>query len=163
MRLEKCYVCSSTVYPGHGTVFVRNDAKIFRFCRSKCRKNFEMRRNPRKLKWTKAFRKARGKEMVVDSTFDFERQRNAVAKYDRELMSKTLRIMNRVQEIQTKREKQFFKNRMRIKATLEKKDAIRELEQNIDLIEPAVVRQKRLVKAKTAEKAKASETRMQME
>ncbi|KAJ8904257.1 hypothetical protein NDN08_000781 [Rhodosorus marinus] len=137
--------------------------QIFRFCRSKCRKNFEMRRNPRKLKWTKAFRKARGKEMVVDSTFDFERQRNAAAKYDRELMSKTLKIMNRVQEIRTKREKQFFKNRMRIKATLEKKDAIRELEQNIDLIEPAVVRQKRLVKAKAAEKAQAKETRMQME
>mmetsp|Transcript_33924 Transcript_33924/g.133115 ORF Transcript_33924/g.133115 Transcript_33924/m.133115 type:complete len:123 (+) Transcript_33924:561-929(+) len=122
-----------------------------------------MRRNPRKLKWTKAFRKARGKEMVVDSTFDFERQRNAATKYDRELMSKTLKIMNRVQEIRTKREKQFFKNRMRIKVALEKKDAIRELEQNIDLIEPAVVRQKRLVKAKTAEKAKAKETRMQMD
>jgi len=78
-------------------------------------------------------------------------------------MSKTLKIMNRVQEIRTKREKQFFKNRMRIKVALEKKDAIRELEQNIDLIEPAVVRQKRLVKAKTAEKAKAKETRMQMD
>ncbi|KAK9246828.1 ribosomal protein L24e-domain-containing protein [Lipomyces tetrasporus] len=113
MRINSCHFCSSPVYSGHGIMFVRNDAKEFRFCRSKCHKNFKMKRNPRKVRWTKAFRKSAGKEMVVDSTLTFAARRNVPVRYNRELVAVTLKTMQRVAEIRAKRERAFYKNRMR--------------------------------------------------
>lgn len=113
MRVYSCHFCSSPCYPGHGIMFVRNDAKEFRFCRSKCHKNFKQRRNPRKLRWTKAFRKAAGKELAVDSTLAFAQRRNVPVRYNRELVATTLRAMARVEEIRQRRERAFYKNRMR--------------------------------------------------
>lgn len=113
MRIYQCHFCSSPVYPGHGIMFVRNDAKEFRFCRSKCHKSFKQRRNPRKLKWTKAFRKAAGKELAVDSTLTFAQRRNVPVRYNRELVATTLKAMSRIEEIRVKRERAFYKNRMR--------------------------------------------------
>ncbi|KAI3637228.1 hypothetical protein MIR68_001660 [Amoeboaphelidium protococcarum] len=136
MRLEKCYFCSSTIYPGHGMMFVRNDSKVFRFCRRKCHKNFKMKRNPRKVKWTKAFRKAAGKDMVVDSTFEFEKRRNIPVRYDREQMQTTLVAMKRVLEVREARQSQFIKNRLRPIGTNQKEfQANKELiKDGIDLI-----------------------------
>ena len=113
MRIYQCHFCSSPCYPGHGIMFVRNDAKEFRFCRSKCHKSFKQRRNPRKLKWTKAFRKAAGKELAVDSTLTFAQRRNVPVRYNRELVVTTLKAMARIEEIRTRRERAFYKNRMK--------------------------------------------------
>lgn len=71
-----------------------------------------MKRNPRKLKWTKAFRKAAGKEMVVDTSLTFAARRNIPTRYSRDLVAKTLTAMSRVEEIRRKRERVFYKNRM---------------------------------------------------
>lgn len=71
-----------------------------------------MKRNPRKLKWTKAFRRAAGKEMTVDSTLAFGAKRNVPVRYDRDLVAKTLKAMERVNEIRTRRERVFYKRRM---------------------------------------------------
>lgn len=92
---------------------MRNDARVFRFCRSKCHKNFKMKRNPRKLGWTKAFRRAHGKEMVVDSTLALQAKRNVPVRYNRETVANTLAAMQRISEIRERRERRFYKERMR--------------------------------------------------
>merc|ERR1711915_648987 len=134
MRVEKCYFCSGPVYPGHGVMFVRNDCKSFRFCRSKCHKNFKKKRNPRKTRWTKAFRKASGKELTVDNSLEFEKRRNIPVKYNRELWQKTVEAMKRVEEIKQKRQARFIMNRLKKGKQLEKEEAINEVKKNIHLI-----------------------------
>lgn len=85
-----------------------------------------MKRNPRKVSWTKIHRSAHGKEMVVvcivwdhailpnhvvdcrilqDSTLEFEKRRNVPIRYDRDLVNFTIKAANRVAEIRNKRER----------------------------------------------------------
>lgn len=104
MRLEKCSFCSKNVLPGHGTTFVRNDAKIFHFCSSRCNKHFKAKRNPRKVKWTKAYRRLSNKDLAVDTTFEFEKRRNRPVRYNRDLYEKTVTAMKRIRQIQVDRE-----------------------------------------------------------
>jgi len=73
---------------------------------------FFLERNPRKLKWTKSFRKAAGKEMTVDSTLTFAARRNVPVRYNRDLLQTTLKAMERVTEIRQRRERVFYRKRM---------------------------------------------------
>ncbi|CAN8011464.1 probable ribosome biogenesis protein RLP24 [Ixodes scapularis] len=134
MRIEKCYFCSSNIYPGHGIQFVRNDCKIFKFCRSKCHKLFKKKRNPRKTRWTKAFRKAAGKELTVDPAFEFEKRRNVPVKYNRELWQNTVKAIQRVEEIKAKRQGHFIMNRLMKGKELDKQKDIKEVQRDLCLI-----------------------------
>lgn len=71
-----------------------------------------MKRNPRKLGWTKAFRRAHGKEMTVDSTLAFAARRNIPVRYNRDLVENTVKAMERIEEIKAKRQRVFYKKRM---------------------------------------------------
>ncbi|KAK9771078.1 putative Ribosomal protein L24e [Seiridium cardinale] len=82
-----------------------------------------MKRNPRKLAWTKAFRKSAGKEMTVDSSLQLEARRNVPVRYNRDLVQKTLKAMERIQEIRSKRERVFYRRRMAGKRARELADA----------------------------------------
>ena len=86
---------------------------MFRFCRSKCHKNFKMKRNPRKVKWTKAYRVLHGKDTATDSVFQFERRRNRPERYDRNVTQSTLRAMKKVEEVRVRRAERFYENRMK--------------------------------------------------
>lgn len=124
MRIEKCYFCSGPIYPGHGTVFVRNDAKMFRFCRSKCHRLFKAKKNPKKIRWTKAFRKTHGKELTVDPVLNFEKQKDEAIRYNRNVWVDTIQAMEKIEEIKSKREARFYDRRMKA-ATETRNDQIK--------------------------------------
>ncbi|GMH39513.1 hypothetical protein BSKO_07411 [Bryopsis sp. KO-2023] len=134
MRLEKCWFCSSTCYPGKGITFVRNDATIFRFCRSKCHNSFKNKRNPRRRWWTKTCRKLRGKELAEDTTFEMERKRNRPEKYNRVLMQKTVKAMKRVTDIRSRRQDAFFEARMKEAKKTNRTKLRQEIEKDIRLV-----------------------------
>ena len=144
MRIQKCYFCSAPIYPGHGMIFVRNDCKIFRFCRSKCHNNFKLRRNPRRTRWTKAFRWSRKKELTNDNILNIEKKRNIPVRYNRELMAQTIKAINRVNQIKILRDKRYYKSRMKGVESIHTKIKKVKIRKNLHLVlAPVAVKDKR--------------------
>ena len=69
--------------------------------------------------------------MSVDSTFDMEKKRNRVQKYDREKMATTLKVMKKVQKVREQREQRFYERRMKVKKQQEKTQNKVEIKQKI--------------------------------
>ncbi|KAG5317252.1 RLP24 protein, partial [Pseudoatta argentina] len=151
MRIETCYFCSSRIFPGHGIQFVRNDCKIFKFCRSKCHAAFKKKKNPRKVKWTKAYRKTVGKDLAVDPSFEFEKRRNVPVKYNRELWSKSIEAMKKVEIIRQRRQNLHIMQRLRKGKELEQERDIKEVQRDLSLIRSPAAGLKQRKKQEEAE------------
>lgn len=93
------------------------------------------KRNPRKVCWTKAFRKAAGKELAVDPVFEMEKRRHVPLKYDREIWKTTVDAMKSVEEMHKKRNVSFIHARMIKVKVLKKAMDVKEVEKNYSLIE----------------------------
>merc|ERR1711946_108252 len=106
-------------------------------------------------RWTKAFRKAAGKDLAVDPAFELEKRRNVPVKYERELWEKTLGAMKRVDEIKVRRQNQHILNRLKKGKEVRKMADIKEVQKNINLIRPPAAALKR---KRQAEKGKVQVT-----
>lgn len=128
--------------------------QIFKFCRSKCHKAFKKRKNPRKCKWTKAYRKTAGKELTVDPSFEFEKRRNVPIKYRRELWEKTVEAIKRVNVIKEKRSGLYVMERLRKGREKEIEMDVKDVQKNITLIRsPAAGLKERQAKEKAQQEA----------
>ena len=95
---------------------------------------FKHKKNPRKTRWTKAFRKAAGKELTVDASFQFEKKRNTPVKYDRQLWSDTVKAIKRIEEIKQKRQANYVMKRLRRGRVFERERDLKEVKRDLALI-----------------------------
>ena len=164
MRVEKCYFCGSPIYPAHGIQFMRNDCKIFKFCRSKCHRHFKAKHDPKKMRWTKAHRKIHGKELMYDKTLEFAKRKEEPIRYDRNLYIKTIAAMQRVDKIKKQRDRIFWKNRMKMAKENNRKAVLNTLKKHVDLIENEDVKgriRNRIVEDRQRQKKIVKKTELQ--
>merc|ERR1711976_990678 len=65
------------------------------------------------MKWTKAWRKTHGKELMYDSTLEFEKKREEPVRYNRDLYIKTVQAIGKIEQIKMAREKRFKNARIK--------------------------------------------------
>lgn len=59
--MVKCSFCGKEIEPGTGSQMIKNDGTVLYFHNRKCRVHFlELRRDPKHIKWTEAFRARKG-------------------------------------------------------------------------------------------------------
>lgn len=84
-----------------------------------------------------------GKELTVDPCFEFEKRRNVPIKYDREMWTKTIDAIKRINEIKERRERHYVMERLRKGTQREIHNDIRDVQKNIALIRaPEGIRKK---------------------
>lgn len=81
-----------------------------------------------------AYRKAAGKELTVDPSFEFEKRRNVPVKYSRELWTKTVTAIEKINEIRERRERHFVMTRLRKGTERDIHNDIRDVQKNMSLI-----------------------------
>lgn len=137
--------------------------QIFKFCRSKCHAAFKKKKNPRKVKWTKAYRKTVGKELAIDPSFEFEKRRHIPVKYDRQTWNKAVEAMKKVETIKQKRQNNHIMQRLRKGRELENERDVKEVQRDLSLIRsPAAGLKERKQEESASTQIQDSDTEMEV-
>lgn len=109
MESKICSMCGSKIYPGHGSILVKNNLKLYRFCRSKCRKLFSLKKNPAFLKWTSRNRLIRGAKLksFLGGLKHFDKKFFLKKNYNFYLTLRTLYQYKNIEKIQSRRRLDF--------------------------------------------------------
>lgn len=79
--MPKCTFCKKQYEFPRGITVVRGtDGLVRYFCSSKCRKNFEMGRDNKKLNWIKKFKQTKEEEIEALKKAEMEKELEAKAK-----------------------------------------------------------------------------------
>lgn len=60
--MPRCDFCGKEYPPHMGIKFILTNGKIYNFCSKKCRKSFDLQRDPRSTKWTETYRTLKEEE-----------------------------------------------------------------------------------------------------
>merc|ERR1712113_296870 len=120
------------------------------------------------MKWTKAYRKTHGKELMHDSTLDFEKKREEPVRYNRDLYIKTVQAIGKIEKIKAAREKRFRNARIKEAKRRNVELIDRKLVSKFNYIKDEAVRDKYMQKNKESLKAqlaqlKQKKTKLQQE
>lgn len=84
----------------------------------------------------------------MDTTFDFEKQKNVPVKYDREVYAATIKAIKRIKQIQELRKRSFYFDRMKPSLKIQKMRLMNVVEKGKDmLIAPGVAKKRAQMQA----------------
>ena len=77
--MVRCSFCGNEIEKGTGMIFVQKIGKVLHFCSSKCERNADLGRKPKKVRWTQEFKKLKGKISAAAEQEALQRDAEATA------------------------------------------------------------------------------------
>lgn len=105
-----CSFCGIKIYPGHGSLFVKNNLKLHYFCRSKCRKLFHLKKNPLFFPWTIFNRINRGldlENLEKKKIFNIKKTRTTLT-YNDQIVHRIVYELKRSELDKTKKQSDYI-------------------------------------------------------
>merc|ERR1711991_1055943 len=103
VKNEICIFSGYKIYPGHGSRFIRSDSKMFVFLSQKCSRHFHMRHNPRRMRWTKLYRRL-NKKGLAEATQ--KKRTRRTAKFQRSIVGASIESIRQRRSVRPEVRKQ---------------------------------------------------------